>query len=434
MLLNMLDGYDIFIMGFALPLLPDGFATTAEKGYLISAALAGMGVGATLLARLADIVGRRRTILLGLILNIVGLGVSALAPSFAVLLGARFVTGVAIGTIGVVIMVLGKEIAPRSKGNLAIGIVMIGYPIGSMVAGASGAAIISVADGSWRGLFWIGAALTVAAFTLSVFFMPESVKYLTRVGTAESIAKADAISARMDNDAVDDDASPAADDLPDSGQKVYLLGAELRKRTLLLWGGYSIVTASYYFVGSWTPQLITNVSGDVGSGALAGILVSIGTVLGALLFGVLSLRHPVTRIGWTMLTVALVSLVAFSLLLQAAFTLALIMAAVLGAALYGVAGVFTALSTSMYPVLARAKGYGSMLGVARVGTIVSPIAVGYALAVVSTENMYLSLLVPVAVAIVVVFALQRIVRADELTATTASVPNDGAADDSARTA
>ncbi|WP_378375623.1 hypothetical protein [Rhodococcus baikonurensis] len=43
--LYLLDGYDIFVMGYALPHLPDGFATPAQKGYLISAALVGMGLG-----------------------------------------------------------------------------------------------------------------------------------------------------------------------------------------------------------------------------------------------------------------------------------------------------------------------------------------------------------------------------------------------------
>ncbi|GAA3131141.1 hypothetical protein GCM10020255_004920 [Rhodococcus baikonurensis] len=56
--LYLLDGYDIFVMGYALPHLPDGFATPAQKGYLISAALVGMGLGA-FLGRFADVYGRR---------------------------------------------------------------------------------------------------------------------------------------------------------------------------------------------------------------------------------------------------------------------------------------------------------------------------------------------------------------------------------------
>jgi MFS family permease len=67
---NMLDGYDIFIMGYALPSLPADFATKVEKGYLLSSALIGMGISAILLARLADIYGRRPVLIGALVLNV----------------------------------------------------------------------------------------------------------------------------------------------------------------------------------------------------------------------------------------------------------------------------------------------------------------------------------------------------------------------------
>ncbi|NIB31953.1 hypothetical protein HBB16_09705 [Pseudonocardia sp. MCCB 268] len=52
---NALDGYDVFIMGYALPYLPAELASPVDKGYLLSSALVGLGVGAMFLARFADI-------------------------------------------------------------------------------------------------------------------------------------------------------------------------------------------------------------------------------------------------------------------------------------------------------------------------------------------------------------------------------------------
>ncbi|BAH50975.1 hypothetical protein ROP_27280 [Rhodococcus opacus B4] len=51
-----------------------------------------------------------------------------------------------------------------------------------------------------------------------------------------------------------------------------------------------MLTAGYYFVSTWRPQLIKATSGDAGSGALASIMVGVGSVVGASLFGAFGLR------------------------------------------------------------------------------------------------------------------------------------------------
>ena len=52
-LIHLVDGFDLFLMGFALPYLSD-FATSTEKGFLTSAAMVGMGIGAVFLGSAAD--------------------------------------------------------------------------------------------------------------------------------------------------------------------------------------------------------------------------------------------------------------------------------------------------------------------------------------------------------------------------------------------
>ena len=182
MFLNMLDGYDVLVMGFAMPHLPEGFATNPQKGYLISAALAGMAVGAIGLARFADVIGRRRVLLAGLAANTAGLAASALSTGFETLLVTRFVTGIAIGTISVVIIVLCQEAVPPNRRSVALGLVMIGYPLGTMLAGFAGAGLVSVAGGAWQGMFWIGSALGVLSFVVTAAVLRESEGFLARQG------------------------------------------------------------------------------------------------------------------------------------------------------------------------------------------------------------------------------------------------------------
>ncbi|MFC9361433.1 MFS transporter [Rhodococcus sp. NPDC057014] len=386
MFLNMLDGYDVLVMGFAMPHLPQGFATNPEKGYLISAALAGMAVGAIGLARFADVIGRRRILLVGLAANTLGLTASALSNGFAMLLVTRFVTGIAIGTISVVIIVLCQEVVPANRRSVALGLVMVGYPLGTTLAGFAGAGLVALAGGAWQGMFWIGAALGVLSFVVTAAFLRESDDFLARKGTKTEADRA----------------------VPAPQSEVRLLGRELRSRTLLLTFGYSMLTAGYYFVGTWTPQLIKDASGDAGSGALAGIMISFGAVVGGCLFGAFGLRFPGARIAVITSAVSAAAIAGFALTLQGPFALA--MAGLLGAGTFAAMSGFTSTSTVAYPVLARAKGYGAMMGVARGGAILSPIVAGYALSVMTPRAMYLAVIVPLVLAAVAAMALTRITR------------------------
>ncbi|RZK69061.1 MAG: MFS transporter, partial [Rhodococcus sp. (in: high G+C Gram-positive bacteria)] len=357
-------------MGFAMPHLPEGFATNPQKGYLISAALAGMAVGAIGLARYADVFGRRRVLLVGLATNTLGLAGSALSINFETLLATRFVTGIAIGTISVVIIVLCQEAAPANRRSVAVGMVMIGYPLGTLLAGFAGAGLIALAGGAWQGMFWIGAGLGIVSFIVTVAFLRESPEFLARKNAPRA----------GDHVAADPEAPTR------------LLGRNLRARTLLLVFGYSMLTAGYYFVSTWTPQLIKATSGDAGSGALAGIMIGVGSVVGASLFGAFGLRFPGARIAFATSLVSAVAIAAFAVTLQGPFALA--MAALLGGGIFAGLSGYTSTSTAVYPVLARAKGYGAMMGIGRAGAILSPIVAGYALSVMTPRAMYLAVIVP----------------------------------------
>ncbi|WP_228835102.1 hypothetical protein [Nocardia abscessus] len=77
------------------------------------------------------------------------------------------------------------------------------------------------------------------------------------------------------------------------------------------------------------------------------------------------------RIAAVTALVAAVAIALFAVTLRG--PIALTTAAVLGAAIYAALTGSAATSTAVYPVLARAKGYGAMMGVGRAGAILSPI-------------------------------------------------------------
>ena len=68
-----------------------------EQGLLVSALALGAMPGALAAGHFADALGRRRTLLLDGVLFMCGAGAAAIAPSYAVLLAARVLTGIAGG-------------------------------------------------------------------------------------------------------------------------------------------------------------------------------------------------------------------------------------------------------------------------------------------------------------------------------------------------
>ncbi|WP_236630146.1 MFS transporter [Corynebacterium atypicum] len=86
--LNMLDGYDLVAMAFTANAVSVGFGLSgAQLGWLLSAALLGIGIGSILLAPLADRFGRRRLLIVALAIDLMGLIMTALSASFGELLG-----------------------------------------------------------------------------------------------------------------------------------------------------------------------------------------------------------------------------------------------------------------------------------------------------------------------------------------------------------
>ena len=80
--LAMIDGYEVVTMPFTMPHLAKAWKLTpVEIGYLLSAGIFGMALGAAVVSPLADLIGRRRHILLCLAMITVGMALSALAQS-----------------------------------------------------------------------------------------------------------------------------------------------------------------------------------------------------------------------------------------------------------------------------------------------------------------------------------------------------------------
>ncbi|KSU70661.1 hypothetical protein AS032_27070 [Rhodococcus qingshengii] len=411
----MVDGFDFFAMGFVLPHLPEGFASPSVKGYLISAGLVGMACGAMFVAPLADRYGRRPLILAGLTTNILAMILTALAPAASIMLAGRFLTGIGVGVISATMIVVAQEFASVARRNFAVGIVTVGFPLGSTLAGLTGVSILGLFDGAWQAMFWVGMSVSAVGLVLVSALLPETLSFLVASDTPKSYVKIGRIAARIGiayerpsdkqrNVSVENDSSSSY------SAREGVLSPRLRERTILLWIGYTFLTAAYYFVGTWTPQLIADASGSTQDGAVAGTIISVGSLAGSIVFGIIGLKLLATRIAWVALSLAVVSLVLFTMTMQG--PLALIMAGALGLAVFVSVSSFTAMAPPMYPVTVRARGYGLMVGISRIGAVITPILAGYAAGSFSANSIFLAVSVPLIIAAVAAFRLWSLTRKD----------------------
>ena len=171
--LNMLDGYDLVAMAFTSTAVSEEFALNGSQlGWLLSAALLGIAVGSILLAPLADRFGRKRLILIALVIDLIGLTMTALSDSFGELMLWRIVTGIGVGGVLACVTVVVSEFSNLRFRGLTMAIYSSGYGLGASLCGVLAARTIPTQG--WQAVFITGAVLTAVALVVTVFLVPES--------------------------------------------------------------------------------------------------------------------------------------------------------------------------------------------------------------------------------------------------------------------
>ena len=181
--LNALDGYDMVAMAFGAGSVTEDFALSdSALGWLLSSALIGIGLGSLFLAPLADRLGRTKLITISLAIDLVGLILTPLAPTFSLLLLCRLLTGIGVGGVLVCVTVLVSEYSNTRFRGLAVAIYASGYGLGASFCG-----VIASSFDTWQPIFWVGAGLTVVALLLTVALVPESADFLAARGRMDSV-------------------------------------------------------------------------------------------------------------------------------------------------------------------------------------------------------------------------------------------------------
>ena len=200
---GVLFGYDTGVVGGVLPNISSQFDlnTPFLKGLVVAILLAGAAVGAIAAGRVADQLGRRRTILITALVFVVGLLMSSLAPSLWVFWISRFVIGLGVGSTSFVVPLYIGEIAPPERRGGLVSLNQLSVTIGILVSEL--VAYFLAKHDDWR--VSIGLALLPAiVLGAGVIREPESPAWLVRQGRTDD-AREVLRTLRDSEDAIEDE-------------------------------------------------------------------------------------------------------------------------------------------------------------------------------------------------------------------------------------
>ena len=367
------DAMQVLAVGFTAASIAASFGLSVPEALQTGTLFfLGMLIGAALFGRLADRYGRRNVLLITVGCDAVFGLLSVFAPNFLVLLGLRFLTGMAVGgTLPVDYAMMAEFLPPRNRGRWLV--LLEGFwAVGTIVV-AIAAWVTSELEtpDAWRWIFAITALPALIGIWLRVL-VPESPMHLLKAGRAD---EAKAVLNRMlranGKPELPGDTVVAAPAVPSGAGSVF--SPALRRRTVMILAVWFLVSISYYGVFTWLPaQLATGGFGFVrGYGFL--LIVALAQVPGYALaaYGVEAWGRRPTLLGFLVLSAlgcGLFVIASEPILIGAAILL-------MSFALLGTWGALYAFTPELYPTASRATGMGAAGAMARLGGLLAPSAV-----------------------------------------------------------
>jgi sugar porter (SP) family MFS transporter len=184
---GVLFGYDTGVISGALLFIPNDFKLTPFlQGAIVAGLLLGAMIGAALAGRLSDRLGRRRLIIIAAVVFTVGALLAALAPTVWVLIAARVIIGLAVGSAALVVPLYLSEIAPTEVRGAITSLNQMMIVCGILAAFVVNAILAS--SGDWRLMLGLAAVPSIILL-VGMLFMPETPRYLVHAGEEETAHK-----------------------------------------------------------------------------------------------------------------------------------------------------------------------------------------------------------------------------------------------------
>lgn len=377
-LVMFLDGFDTQAISYMAPSIAKEWGLSRELlGPIFSSALTGLMVGYLLVSPLSDRFGHRRLV----IISTFGFAFLTFATVFASnvteLIGLRFLTGIALGSVIPSAIALTTEFSPARLRATFVLAIYCGFSLGFVAAGA--VAAWAIPEYGWRSLLWIGAAAPMVVAILALMFLPESMHFLIRTkAQPETVWR---VVRRVDGALPVDGPTQFVTEEAERRSAVGSLFSSGRAAgTLVIWIVFTLNLAEFYALQSWLPSMLTSAGHPLNTVALATTMTTVGGIVAAFAIG-----PAMDRIGpyGSLATVYLIGVLFVLLFGYSIDKPSWIMIAAAFCAGFCISGgqkSVIALAAIYYPTAIRSTGVGWALGIGRLGGIGGPLLIGALLA------------------------------------------------------
>ena len=372
LLIILFDGYDLAINGVVLPLIMKDWGLTAmQAGMLASCALAGMMFGAMFFGSLADKIGRKKVIMICIVLfsGLTFAGGFASNPTeFAIL---RFLAGLGIGGVMPNLVALTSEYAPQKMRSTLVTTMFSGYAVGGVMAALLGSWFTPTFG--WQVMFFIAG---IPLFLLPVIwkFLPESLAFIVKEDKQD---KARSIVRRLaPNITVTENTTFSLPkvEVPEPANVVSLFRRGRTTNTLLFWLAFFTCLLTMYALSSWLPKLMMAAGYSMNNSLMFMMVMNVGAVVGIVGGGILADRFHLKPV---LMFLGIMGAIVMSLMgFQSNQILLYILVFLAGAASIGSQMLLYSYVAQFYPLAIRSTGIGWSSAIGRMGAIVGPILIG----------------------------------------------------------
>ena len=191
---GLLFGYDSGAVNGTGAGLTEAFdLNSAQFGFTVGSLLIGCAVGAFFAGRLADVIGRKKVMIIAAVFFVIAALIQGITGDHTIFVLARFSAGMAVGAASVLSPLYISEVAPANiRGRLTtMQQVMIitgltaAFVVNYLLAQAAGGSTGEL-DGipAWRWMY-LAQMLPAGIFLVALFFIPESPRYLVAKGRVD---------------------------------------------------------------------------------------------------------------------------------------------------------------------------------------------------------------------------------------------------------
>ena len=399
------DGFDTQAIAFTGPAILASFhLQTGALAPILTAGIVGMTVGAMTLGLVADRIGRRPAIMVGLAL----FGMSTLATAWATepnhILVLRFIAGLGMGGCTPVLLALAAEYGPaRLRGTIMTG-VLLGLPAGAMLGGLLAARMQSVIG--WQGIFVVGGAAPLAMLVLAFMLLPESLYYKATRGDALSQRYIGDVLAKIVTRPLPADARyTVPDEAVVKASVKALFGGGNSGKTVAIWAVYLLNWVAWFMLLSWLPTVLKAAGLPATQAPLGTVIVNAVFIVCAIPLSFILPRVDTRRLLGSMFVLGIAVALGLSYAGEN-WTLVFILVGIAGLGVGGQQIALNYLIAGAYPTALRATATGWAIGMGRAGAIAGSAIGGTFLAWGGPSGFFLALAAPLAGAAIAVLSLR----------------------------